>query len=115
MNYKISFSYHSGQPYRKFTVPTFTSCTKCVGSLDIIHNHTPIVTQIPGHGCMDDLRTDRSYDWVNGVIGVLSMGVSTLRHLQTSGRRVQELNAFTLVVCRCIHLNNDTINAYHMF
>ena len=47
-----------------------------------------IATQFLGHGCMDDLATERSFDlqakWVIGVLGLffdmLSMGVCTTRH-----------------------------------
>ena len=53
---------------------------------------------------MDDLTTERSVDsQVRGVIGVLglffdmlSMGVCTTKHCQTSGRLVQKLNVCTV-------------------
>ena len=59
----------------------------------------------PGHGCMDDLTTERSFDsqvvCVIGVLGLLfdllSTGVCTTRHWQTSSRLVQELNVCTVV------------------
>ena len=44
------------------TVPTFNSCTKCVGSPGIIYDRTPDRHQFPGHECMDDLTTERSFD-----------------------------------------------------
>ena len=64
----------------------------------------PIACQFPGHGCMDDPIAERGFDsqatWVLGVLGVffdmLSMGVCTTRHCQTSGRLVQELNVCTV-------------------
>ena len=48
-----------------------------------------------GHGYMDDLTTERSFDskatWVIDVLGLfLSMGVCTTMYRQTSGRLVQE-------------------------
>ena len=59
----------------------------------------PIVAQFPGHGCMDDLTTERRFDSeatcvtdVLGLFGMISMGVCTARHWQTSVRLVQELN-----------------------
>ena len=60
-----------------------------------------IATQFPGHVCMDNLTTGRSFDshitWVIDVLGLFfdmsSMGVFTTRHCQTSGRLVQELNS----------------------
>ena len=57
------------------TVPTFNSCTKCVGSLGIIYDHPrPFATQFPGHGCMSDLTTERSFDSQGrGVIDVLGL------------------------------------------
>ena len=39
------------------TVPTFKSCTKCLG---MFYGRTPDIS--PGHGCMDYLRTERSFD-----------------------------------------------------
>ena len=54
-----------------------------------------IVSQFPGHECMDDLRTEGSFDtpatWVIGVM-VIFTGVRKTRHWQTSGRLVQWLN-----------------------
>ena len=58
----------------------------------------PIATQFAGHGCIDDLTTERSFDlqttWVIDVLGLLSdmlsMGVRITRHRQISGRQVQE-------------------------
>ena len=76
----------------------FNSCTKCVGSLGIINDLTPDCHPIFGHGCMDDVTTERSFDSLaTCVIDVLclffdmfSVGVCTTRHWQTSGRLVQE-------------------------
>ena len=54
-------------------VPTFSYCTKCVDSLVIIHDRTS-VTQFPGHGCMDDLKTGGSFEsqaaWVIDELGL---------------------------------------------
>ena len=65
-----------------------------------------IATQFPWHGCMDGLITQRSFDseamWGIDVLGLfvdmLSMGVCTTTHWQTSGRLVQELNVCTVYV-----------------
>ena len=63
-----------------------------------------LLPQFPGHGCMDDLTTERSFDlqatWVIDVLGkffdMLSMGFCTTRRCQTSGRLVQELSVCTV-------------------
>ena len=68
------------------------------------HITRPHATQFPGHGCMDDLKTELCLDsqatWVIDVFGFffdnLSMGVCTTRNWQMSGRLVQELNACTV-------------------
>ena len=65
----------------------------------------PIATQFAGHGCLHDLTTERSFDiqatWVINVLDlffdILSMGVCTARHWQTSSRQVQKLSACTLL------------------
>ena len=65
----------------------------------------PIATQFRGHGSMNDLTTDHSFDsqasWVIGVFGIcvymLSVGVCTFSHGQTSGRLLQELNVCTVI------------------
>ena len=83
------------------TVTPCHSCTKCVGSPILI---CPVATQFPGHECMDDLTTERSFGsqatWVIYVsflfFDMLSMGVCTTRHWHTSGRLVQELNVCTV-------------------
>ena len=66
----------------------------------------PIASKIPGHGCIDDITTECSFGSqatcdidVLGLffqILVLSMGVCTTRHWQTSGRLLQELNVCTV-------------------
>ena len=61
-------------------------------------------TRFPGHGLMDDITTERSFDshaaWVIHVIGssfeISSMGVYRTRHWQPSGRLVQEFNVGTI-------------------
>ena len=63
----------------------------------------PIATQFPGYGCMDDLTTESSFNsqatWVIMSLiyffDMLSLGVCTTRHWQTSDRLVQELNVCT--------------------
>ena len=40
-----------------YTVPTFNSCTKCVGQPGQTHTTTcSTATHFPGHGCMNDLQ-----------------------------------------------------------
>ena len=41
----------------KRTVTIFNSCTKCVGGSGITYDHVP-----DGHGRMDDLTIERSFD-----------------------------------------------------
>ena len=43
-------------------VPTFNSCTKCVGNPGICTAAYPIATQFPGHGCINDLTTECIFD-----------------------------------------------------
>ena len=43
------------------TVLTFNYCTKCVGSRGIAHDRSPDSDQFTGHGCIDDLTTERSF------------------------------------------------------
>ena len=57
-----------------------------------------------GHGCMDDLTTERSFDpqatWVIDVLDVfhdmLSINVCATRHWQLFGRLVQALDGCTV-------------------
>ena len=57
--------------------------------------------QFPGHGCMDDLTTEQSFDlqatWTMYVVGLQcnmsSMDVCATRHWQKSGRVAQQINA----------------------
>ena len=60
----------------------------------------PLATQVPGHRCMDDLPTERSYNsqatWVVDVSDMLSMSFGKTRHWHASGRLVQELNVYTV-------------------
>ena len=44
------------------TVPTFNLCAKCVGSPAKYATVCLIATQFAGHGCTDDLTTERSLD-----------------------------------------------------
>ena len=60
---------------------------------------------LPSFLGMDDLITERSFDsqatWVINVLGlfidILSVGVCTTRHCQTSGRLAQEIHVSTVV------------------
>ena len=66
--------------------------------------HARLTTHFPRHGCMDDLTTERSIGpqatWVIDVFGLffdmLSTGVCTTGHRQTSGCLVQELDVCTV-------------------
>ena len=57
----------------------------------------PIFIQFLGHGCMDDLTIERSFDsqatWVFGFLGlffdILSMGFHSTKHWQTSKGDIQ--------------------------
>ena len=81
---------------------TFNSCTKCVGSSAV----RLIATQFSGHGCMDDLTIERSFDkqttWVIDVLGLLLLTcypwLFRTRHWQTPGRVVQEVIVCTVHV-----------------
>ena len=48
--------------YAVITVPTFNSCTECVGSPGMIHDCRLDFTQCPGHKYMVDLTTERNFD-----------------------------------------------------
>ena len=89
------------------TVPACNYRTKCVDSPGIIHDrmhdcHTVFWAWMRPH--IPDLTIERSFYSqampVNYLLGVyfdmLSMGVCTTRHWQTSGRLVQELTVFTV-------------------
>ena len=56
------------------TVPTFNSCTKCVSSTGIIYDSTSDCLPFPGHNCMDELKTEHTFDsqatWVINVLGL---------------------------------------------
>ena len=66
------------------------------------HNTQPHA-QFPGYGCMDDLTTESSFNSQATCVimsliyffDMLSLGVCTTRHWQTSGRLVQELKVCT--------------------
>ena len=79
-------------------MPIFNSCTKYATAC-------PIASLFPGHGCMDDLTTKRSFDsqttWVIDMHGkyifkMLFMDVYTTRHRRASGRLVHALNVCTV-------------------
>ena len=76
------------------TVPVFNSCTRCVGSPDIIHYRTH-------NRCIDDLTTEWRFDLQILALAIFlsSIGVYSTRHWQTSGRLVQELNVCTVQLC----------------
>ena len=92
---------------------TFNFCTKFVGSPGIIHDHTPDCPPI-SWVWTDDIKNERSVDsqdtstWVIDVLNLLfdmlSIGVCTTRHWQTSGRLVQELNVCAVHYSRVFHV-----------
>ena len=55
-----SLSFDKSAVLFESTVPTFNSCTKCVGSPGTTARL--IATQFPRHGCMDNLTTERGID-----------------------------------------------------
>ena len=92
-----------------YTVPTFNSCTKCLGSLGIIHDRTPDCTQFSGYGCHHKSLTLQlnvalirklrgSLRCLAYFVDLLSTGGCATRHWETSGRLVQELNTCTVIV-----------------
>ena len=101
---------HTYSDSTRGAVPTFNSCTKCLGIPGIIHDRTPGCHQFPERGCVDDLANEWSFclqaTWPIDVLAysfdMLPMGVCTTRHRQMSGRLVQELNVCivtTVYVC----------------
>ena len=81
----------------------------------------PIATRFSGHGCMDDHTTERSFysqaTWVFDVRGMLSKRICTIRHWQTSGRLVQELNVCTVgtsLKCTQLRLEKALVNSFCM-
>ena len=95
-----------------FTVPTFNSCTKWAGKPGRIHDCTPncrLVSWPWIHNCE---AWNWQATWVTDVLGIsvdmLPMSDSTIKHWQTSGRLVQELNACT-VASTLLHQTNSKI------
>ena len=93
--------------YPVCTVPTFNSCTKCVGSRDIIHDRTPDCTQFSEYGCHHKSQTLQlnvalirklrgSLLCLVYFVDFLYIGVCKTMHWETSGRLVQELNICTV-------------------
>ena len=87
------------------TVPTSNSCTKCVSSPVRIHDRTPdchLISWAWMHGLPLQLKVALSRKLRESsmcfayICDIISMGVSTTRHGQTSGRLVQELNVRTV-------------------
>ena len=79
------------------------------------HNTRPHAQspQFPGHGSMDDLTTERSFDsqgtWISdGLVlifdDMIYNGVCSTSHWQTSGRLMQELNVCTVYEIRYVQL-----------
>ena len=89
------------------TVPTFNSCTKCVSSPGRIDDRTPdchLISWAWMCGLPLQLKVALSRKLRGSsmcfayICDIISMGVSTTRHGQTSGRLVQELNVRTVRV-----------------
>ena len=99
------------------TVPTFNYCTKCMGMTGIIHDLTPdchSVSKAWISACMTSqlrvalIRKIRdSSICLAYSFDMLSMGLCTTRHYQTSGRLVQELN-----VCIVLQANGISESRY---
>ena len=100
----------------KITVPTFNSCTKCLGSPGTTQNRTPDCQPTPG---IDAWMTSQlnvalncKLSWslmsLDYLFEKLSMGVCTTRHWQMSSRLVQELNVCTVdspcSICRSLRI-----------
>ena len=68
-------------------------------------NRCGFAPEFPGHGCMDDLPIETSFDskatWVIDILSLffdmLSTDICTTRHWKTSGRLMQELNVCNVV------------------
>ena len=79
-------------------VPTFISCTECVGSPGIMNDRTPDC-----HPVFQDMNIalNCKLRWSLMCLvyfsDMLSMGVCTTRQLQTSSRPVQELNVCSVL------------------
>ena len=78
----------------------------------------PIATQLTGHGCNQRSQTSqlipRSLMFLAYIFDMLSVGVCTTKHCQTSGRLVQELSVFTVAWMGLIRHNDDP-NLYTLY
>ena len=90
--------FHDANPYQHAftlmctTVPTFNSCTKCVGSPGIKYDRMPCcLAQFHRHGCIDDLTNERSFysqsDLVIDVLGLFLTWYSWVFKQPYTGRR----------------------------
>ena len=94
------------------TVPTFGSCTKCLGGPGIIYNRTPDCHPVSWSWIYDEVKTENNFDSqatrvldvLDLFVDLLSMGVCTTWNWQTSSRLVQKLNVCT-VQCMCLRLD----------
>ena len=88
-------------------MPTYNSCTKRVGSPGLIHAQLPTIFLGMDAWITSQLNIALicklcvSLMCLTYLFDVLSMGVCTTRHWQTSGELVQELNVCTV----CVMLN----------
>ena len=87
------------------TVPASNSCTKCVGIPSIYTITRTIAIQFPGHVCMNDLTTERSFDsqatWVINVCLIILTCYLWLCVQPGTGRRPTGARTKWLY-CRCI-------------
>ena len=99
------------------TVPTFNSCTKCVGSRGLIHDRTPNCQ--PGSWAwMNEwtwFASCAGHWWSYLIVDILAMGVCTARHCQTCGRVVQELNVCTVDKVPCTIVRENARSMYAAF
>ena len=104
LNYRFMLTHSRLEDPLKGTVSAFNFCTKCLGIPGIMHDCTPnchpvfwawMRPHVPDFASFDSNAT-----WVIDVFGLffgmISMGVCTIRHCQTSGQLVQELNVCTV-------------------
>ena len=102
--YKIAVKCHLSNSQYPTTVTTFNSRTKCVGSPSIIHDRTSDCNPV-FWSWMYEWPQNWTQLWFESyvchwcawlVLYILSMGIWTTRHWQTSSRLVHELNVCTV-------------------
>ena len=93
------------------TVPSLYCCIKSVRCPGIQHYPHARLPPFPGHGCMDDLTVERSFDLqATRVIDVLDLFFDMLSmHWRRTGRLVQELNVCTVASHVCAEKRNQRV------